>query len=234
MQCERSPRTFWPTLVYMCIWETKKMGICGAKKKTKTPVTLPSHHYRMEQLAVSSCFRDAFSLAEKLRSSLDHMTWQRCAETRQRHGATEQSTTWSTPPWLCAHFLSTSHPQLSLGEYVLTAVYRRIILFFCCCCLFLYFLVCRRRKDAFLFVIHGCWVMMRAASSEKQPLETVLENVLGISPSVFFSSPGQPCLSVLSYIDSVLLFLNCDFSGNEDNRFWRGFACVWFWENRLF
>lgn len=70
--------------------------------------------------------------------------------------------------------------------------------------------------------------MMRAASSEKQPLETVLENVLGISPSVFFSSPGQPCLSVLSYIDSVLLFLNCDFSGNEDNRFWRGFACVWF------
>lgn len=93
-------------------------------------MTLPSHHYRMEQLAVSSCFRDAFSLAEKLRSSLDHMTWQRCAETRQRHGATEQSTTWSTPPWLCAHFLSTSHPQLSLGEYVLTAVYRRIILFF--------------------------------------------------------------------------------------------------------
>lgn len=60
---------------------------------------------------------------------------------------------------------------------------------------------------------------MRAASSEKQPLETVLENVLGISPSVFFSSPGQPCLSVLSYIDSVLLFLNCDFSGSEDNRF---------------
>lgn len=44
MQCERSPRTFWPTLVYMCIWETKKMGICGAKKKTKNPsdVTLPS------------------------------------------------------------------------------------------------------------------------------------------------------------------------------------------------
>lgn len=44
MQCERSPRTFWPTLVYMCIWETKKMGICGAKTKNKNPsdVTLPS------------------------------------------------------------------------------------------------------------------------------------------------------------------------------------------------